>query len=45
LDEKDKKAILKCAGLYYANSMIPQRTLELDKIFKSKAEIDKLIKS
>ena len=32
LSEKDKKATLKCAGLYYANSMIPQGTLELDKI-------------
>ena len=32
LSEKDRKATLKCAGLYYANSMIPQGTLELDKI-------------
>ena len=32
LSEKDKKATLKCTGLYYANSMIPQGTLELDKI-------------
>ena len=32
LSEKDKKAALKCTGLYYANSMIPQGTLELDKI-------------
>ena len=32
LSDKDKKATLKCAGLYYANSMIPQGTLELDKI-------------
>ena len=32
LNEKDKKATLKCTGLYYANSMIPQGTLELDKI-------------
>jgi len=30
--EKDKKATLKCTGLYYANSMIPQGTLEFDKI-------------
>ena len=30
LSEKDKKATLKCTGLYYANSMIPQGTLELD---------------
>ena len=35
LSEKDKKAIIKCAGLYYANSMIPQGTLELDKIVHS----------
>ena len=32
LNDKDKKATLKCTGLYYANSMIPQGTLELDKI-------------
>tara|TARA_B100000700_G_scaffold114456_1_gene128693 strand:- start:322 stop:702 length:381 start_codon:yes stop_codon:yes gene_type:complete len=32
LSSKDKKATLQCAGLYYANSMIPQGTLELDKI-------------
>ncbi len=32
LSSEDKKATLKCAGLYYANSMIPQGTLELDKI-------------
>ena len=32
LSSKDKKATLKCAGLYYANSMIPKGTLELDKI-------------
>jgi hypothetical protein len=35
LNEKDKKGILKCTGLYYANSMIPQGTLELDKIVHS----------
>ena len=35
LNEKDKKAALKCAGLYYANSMIPQGTLELNKIVHS----------
>ena len=35
LSEKDKKATLKCTGLYYANSMIPQGTLELDKIIFS----------
>tara|TARA_B100000963_G_scaffold355482_1_gene373823 strand:- start:117 stop:497 length:381 start_codon:yes stop_codon:yes gene_type:complete len=35
LSEKDRKTTLKCAGLYYANSMIPQGTLELDKIVHS----------
>ena len=35
LSEKDRKNTLKCAGLYYANSMIPQGTLELDKIVYS----------
>ena len=35
LSEKDKKATLKCTGLYYANSMIPQGTLKLDKIVYS----------
>ena len=35
LNDKDKKATLKCTGLYYANSMIPQGTLELDKIVYS----------
>ena len=35
LNDKDKKATLECAGLYYANSMIPQGTLKLDKIVHS----------
>ena len=35
LSDKDKKATLKCTGLYYANSMIPQGTLKLDKIVHS----------
>ena len=35
LSDKDRKATLQCAGLYYANSMIPQWTLELDKIIFS----------
>jgi len=35
LSSKDKKTTLKCTGLYYANSMIPQGTLELDKIVYS----------
>ena len=30
--DKDRKATLQCAGLYYANSMIPQGSLKLDKI-------------
>ena len=32
MSDKDRKATLQCAGLYYANSMIPQGSLELDKI-------------
>ena len=35
LSENDRKATLRCAGLYYANSMIPQGTLKLDKIVHS----------
>ena len=35
LSAKDKKATLECAGLYYANSIIPQGSLELDKIVHS----------
>jgi len=35
LSDKDKKATLECTGLYYANSMIPQGTLELEKIVYS----------
>ena len=35
LSDKDRKATLQCAGLYYANSMIPQGTLKLDKIVHS----------
>ena len=35
MSDKDKKAILSCTGLYYANSMIPQGTLELEKIVYS----------
>jgi len=35
LSSKDKKTTLGCAGLYYANSMIPQGTLDLDKIVHS----------
>ena len=39
LSDKDRKTALQCTGLYYANSMIPQGTLELDKIVFSIAEI------
>ena len=35
LSDKDKKVTLECTGLYYANSMIPQGTLKLDKIVHS----------
>ena len=35
LSDKDKKTTLECTGLYYANSMIPQGTLKLDKIVHS----------
>ena len=35
LSDKDKKATLECTGIYYANSMIPQGTLKLDKIVHS----------
>ena len=35
LSSQDKKTTLECAGLYYANSMIPQGTLKLDKIIHS----------
>ena len=35
MSSKDKEATLACAGLYYANSMIPQGSLELDKIVHS----------
>ena len=32
LTEDKKKKTIECAGIYYANSMIPQAELELDKI-------------
>ena len=35
MSDNDKKTTLECAGLYYANSMIPQGTLKLDKIVHS----------
>ena len=35
LTENQKKKTVECAGIYYANSMIPQAELELDKIVHS----------
>ena len=35
LTEDQKKKVVECAGIYYANSMIPQAELELDKIVHS----------
>ena len=35
LTEDQKKKTIECAGIYYANSMIPQAQLELDKIVHS----------
>ena len=35
LTEDQKKKTVKCVGIYYANSMIPQAELELDKIVHS----------
>ena len=35
LTEDQKKKVIECAGIYYANSMIPQAELELDKIVHS----------
>ena len=35
LTEAQKKKTIECAGIYYANSMIPQAELELDKIVHS----------
>ena len=35
LTEDQKKKVAECAGIYYANSMIPQAELELDKIVHS----------
>ena len=32
LTEDQKKKTIECAGIYYANSMIPQAELELEKI-------------
>ena len=35
MTEDQKKKVTECAGIYYANSMIPQAELELDKIVHS----------
>ena len=35
MSDGDKKKTIKCAGIYYANSMIPQAELELEKIVHS----------
>ena len=35
MSNDDKKKTIECAGIYYANSMIPQAELELDKIVHS----------
>ena len=35
MSDGDKKKTIECAGIYYANSMIPQGELELEKIVHS----------
>ena len=35
MSDDDKKKTIECAGIYYANSMIPQAELELEKITHS----------
>ena len=35
MSDEDKKKTIECAGIYYANSMIPQAELELEKITHS----------
>ena len=35
MSDDDKKKTIKCAGIYYSNSMIPQGELELEKIVHS----------
>ena len=35
MSDEDKSKTIECAGIYYANSMIPQAELELDKIVHS----------
>ena len=35
MNDKDKSKAIECTGIYYANSMIPQGELELEKIVHS----------
>ena len=35
MNDKDKSKTIECTGIYYANSMIPQGELELEKIVHS----------
>ena len=35
MSDSDRSKTIKCTGIYYANSMIPQGTLKLDKIVHS----------
>ena len=35
ISKEDKKKAIECTGIYYANSMIPQGELELEKIVHS----------
>ena len=35
MSDENKKKTIKCAGIYYSNSMIPQGELELEKIVHS----------
>ena len=35
MSDSDKSKIIECTGIYYANSMIPQGELELEKIIQS----------
>ena len=35
ISNSDKSKIIECTGIYYANSMIPQGELELEKIVHS----------
>ena len=35
MSNSDKSKIIECTGIYYANSMIPQGELELEKIIQS----------